>query len=124
MSDMLRLSTQVAPPKKFTVDDEEFELLSLENIGRDDEVKLSVLFHRFTKLLEKFDRATNDESRERLATKVRDTRIEIIVAFTTLGTELADQLPLPAQNALLKAVGKSAGVAEGLNLGGDDDDDD
>ena len=121
---MLRLSTQVAPPKKFTVDDEEFELLTMENIGRDDEARLSMLFHRFEKLLSKLDRATRDDDAQRTAERVRATRIEIITTFTTLPLEIADNLPLPAQNALLKAVGQATGesVADEEDEGYGDDD--
>jgi hypothetical protein len=106
MGELLRLSTELTPTTKFYVDDEEYELLTMEHIGSEKEVELVALFHRFGRQLEALNAAKNDEQARQRAAKVRETRIEIITSFTTLPTEVASKLPLPAQNALLSAANK------------------
>jgi hypothetical protein len=107
---LLELSTQVAPAKKFTVDGDSFDLLSLSHVGKDEEARLMALYRRMERFSRSYDVSKNDQDAEKAANGIRSTRIEIICRFTTLPRHIAEALPLPAQVQLLQAIAAEMGV--------------
>jgi hypothetical protein len=110
---LLTLSTQVEPAKKFTVDGEAFDLLSLSHVGKDEEARLMALYRRMERFSRAYDVSKNDQEAEKAAAGIRNTRLEIICRFTTLPKHIAEELPLPAQVQLLTAIASEMGVGSG-----------
>lgn len=101
---LLSLSTRIAPARKFLVDGEEFEMLTLDHLSPDEEKKVVALFARHGVLASELEMTANVQRGEQLADSVRKTRFQIIRALTTLPKETVEKLPLPAQVSLLTAL--------------------
>ncbi len=110
MSDhILELSTEVEPPKKFTIDDEEYVLKGFEHLSDTEEAKATAAFTRFAQILGRLERAKDDKTAERLATVLRARRIELITLLTNVPKDVAEQLPLGAQSQLFRQIQKETG---------------
>lgn len=112
---LLELSTTVEPSKTFTVDGEEYKLLTLGHLGPEQEAKTMGDSARFENILQRMARAGNDKDAERLAAQARRKRIDILTQLTTMPREVAENLPIPAQTQLFQAVQREA-----LGEAGDD----
>jgi hypothetical protein len=104
---VLDLSTTVDPPPIVAIDDEEFELRTMEHLSPLDEAKLRALVakeERFTDQLTKVP--TTDNNRlEAIAMQLRKTRIDLILLMTTIPKEKIEALPVPAQQQLIALIG-------------------
>lgn len=112
---LLELSTTVEPAKTFTVDGEEYKLLTLAHLGPEDEAHAMGDSARFEGLMQRLSRAGNDKEAERIAGQIRRKRIDILTQLTTMPREIAEALPIPAQAQLFQAVQREA-----LGEAGDD----
>jgi Mn-dependent DtxR family transcriptional regulator len=101
---LLELSTTVEPSKTFTVDDEEYKLLTLAHLGPEDEARAMGDSARFENIMNRMARAGNDKEAERLAASLRRKRIDILCQLTTMPREVVERLPIPAQAQLFQAV--------------------
>lgn len=100
----LALTTKLAPTKKFTVDGEEYEILGLDHLSKEDESKAVALFARHAYIATELEMTPNVQKGKELASRVRDTRMQIIATLTTLPKDIAEKLPLNAQIELITAV--------------------
>lgn len=120
----LALTTKLAPTRKFTVDGDEYEILGLDHLSKEDESKAVALFARHSVIATELDMTSNVEKGKELATRVRSTRLQIIATLTTLPKEIAEKLPLTEQIALITALQadqEETPEATGDTPGGDDD---
>ena len=111
---LFELSTEIAPPKVFAVDGAEYRILGLEHIGREEEARVVALFARHTRLNERLDKEVKQETSEKVALAIHDTRMSIITALTDLPRDVAEKLPHSGQVKLLRFIAEE--------LGGPDDD--
>lgn len=117
----LALTTKLAPTTKFTVDGEEFEILGLDHLSKDDEATVVALFARHNVLAFELDNCSDVARGENLAKRVRKTRILLITKLTTVPQETAEALPLPAQVQLLGAIQQDLNTEETDAEDGDDE---
>jgi len=116
---LLELSTKIAPPKTFIVDEDEYQLLGFEHISKAQEATVTALFSRYNTLNIRLAQAPSKEKAERAATLLYNIRMELMCNLTTLPRDVAEKLPMSAQVQLLNAIrGEVGGSAP------DDDDDD
>lgn len=107
---LLQLSTEVEPPKIFTVDGEEYRILGLEHMGKADEARVLALFARNSKLNKRLeDDRLKTAQAEQVAAALRDTRIELLSTLTDLPKEIAERLPMSAQVKLFRFISKDSG---------------
>lgn len=104
MSDLLTLSTEVAPAKKFMVDGEEYQLLGLDHLSADDEAKTMALFARHSLLASELEMTINTNKGTELALRLKKTRLQIITQVTDLPMDIAENLKVSGQVALLQAI--------------------
>ena len=103
-SPILALSTRVVEPRRFTVDDEPYDLLSLEHLGKDDEAEVMAMFARYQRLALRL-RVVNSESKGReAARRMRELRERLLTKMTTMPLDVASKLPLSQQVVLLEAA--------------------
>lgn len=113
MSDYaVELTTKIEPAKKFKIDDQEFELLGFEHLSDKDESKVTAAFARHGRLAQALVDAKTEAASEKIADKLRDSRITLISMLTTAPKEVIEDLPLPAQAQLLEVIQQVVG-AEG-----------
>lgn len=106
---ILNISTEVTPPKKFAVDDQEYDLLSFDHLSPEKEAAALAEFTRFAQTDAALSRASSDGNAERLAKKLRERRIKLITMLTTLPKDVASTIPLDGQLAIFKAVQAETG---------------
>jgi hypothetical protein len=100
----LALSTRVKPPKKFTVDKVEYDMLGMDHLSKDDETEVMALFARHSSISQELDMAPNVAKGKQAAERLRKCRYAIIAKLTTLPTDVAEKLPLFAQAQLLEEI--------------------
>lgn len=100
----LALTTKLAPTQKFTVDGQEFEILGLDHLSKDDEATVVALFARHNVLAFELENTSDIARGENLAKRTRKTRVQLLTKLTTMPQELVEALPLPAQVKLLQAL--------------------
>lgn len=108
------ISTAADPPDKIELDGVEYDLYGLQHLGKDKENKAVALFARHEHLTQLLYAAENDRDAERISTTMRGVRIDMIVTLTTIPHDVADALPLHAQQELV-------GVMEVTMRGGKSD---
>lgn len=104
MSSVLALTTKVAEPKKFTLDDEEYEMLGMDHLTKSDEAHAVALFSRYMILVQELNVTDNVQKGRAIAESIADCRVAIICKLTTLPKEIAVKLPTPQQALLLEAL--------------------
>lgn len=118
---VLDLTTQVAPTKKFTIDGEEYDLLTLEHLSPEKESLVTATFARFQRIYNRLERASNDGSAIKEASKLRHCRETLILAMTSAPADVVSELGPTAQGKILDAIQTEIVLAGG---GADDDEDD
>jgi len=101
---VLDLTTEIPAPYQFTVDGEPFDLYTYEHLSKDDEAHVQALFRRHTRETKKLAESRDDREAEAVASKNRDTRIDILCALTSMPRDVAERLPLGQQAKLMKEV--------------------
>lgn len=96
------LTSKVEPPKKFTLDGDEFELLGVNHLTPDQEATAMALFARHGILSDEVDSTKNVLRGEELAKTLRATRLKIIHLLTTIPESRV--VPMHVQVKLLEAV--------------------
>lgn len=105
MSDiLLELSTHIREPKKFLVDGKEYQLLGLDHLGQADEVNVMALFARHTILAAELADSKEVKTGERVATRLKETRLSLLTKLTDLPLDIARKLPITAQVRLLETL--------------------
>lgn len=122
-SAILSLSTEVAKPKTFTVDEVEYDLLGLAHLSPNDEAEVTALLSRFEQAGARLDRAKSDQEAKSLAADLRRRRIGLITKMTTIPEDIAEKLPLQAQIKLFAAVRDELSGEADADLAGSDGDD-
>ncbi len=124
---LLALTTDLVPPKKFTVNGDEYQLLSIDHLSSDQEATAAALFARYEFLGQTLAGTPNSTKGTGVALQMQDTRRRILGLFSNLPKEIIAKLPLSQQAALLEAVEseyergtQEAGSAE-AGSGSDDD---
>jgi hypothetical protein len=121
----LELSTELSPPKLFTIDGEEFQILGVDHLSPDQEAQVTALFAKHSLIATDLQYERNMKKGEQLAQRLRNVRLEILSRLTTAPKETLDRLPLPGQLALLKELqtGLTADDEEEMGKPGSDDSD-
>jgi hypothetical protein len=101
---VLELSTRVAPPKKFTVDGEEYSLLGVDHLSKEGETEAMALLARHSILMNQLAVTGNTDKGKLIAGRIRDCRLKVICKLTTLPAEVAGELPVSAQADLLETI--------------------
>lgn len=121
---LLQLTTEVAPAKQFTVDEEPYLLYGLNHLSKKDETEALALFARHAILVARLESSANVNKGKQLADEVKKCRLQILTRLTNLPQEIAEALPLGEQVKLFKAVQDEIGDdgdIEGLGSGSFDD---
>lgn len=118
---MLTLSTRVVPARKFTVDGEEYEILGLDHLSREDEALVTARFSKYSQTAGNLSIEENLTKGTELALSLRKQRTAILTQLTTLPKDVADKLPTRPAIALIEAIQKEM---EGEGTGDEDDEPD
>lgn len=118
---ILDLSTKVAPTKKFTIDGEEYDLLTLENLSPEKEAHVTATFARFQRVYKRLENAKSDPAAEKEAIKLRTYRETLILTMTTAPADIVRELSPAAQGKLLDAIQTEIVLAGGNAVDDDDD---
>lgn len=109
---VLELTTAVVPGKKFTVDGDEYLMKNPDHMSEEDESRVMGKFAIHGRLARQLDMASAEPEARKIAVKLRDSRIGLITELTSLPKDVATQLPMSAQAALLQQVQKEMGVGD------------
>jgi hypothetical protein len=104
VSDILSLSTRVLPTRKFKVDGEEYEILSLDHLSRDDEALVHARFSRYGQTATDLSIERDLQKGTQLALSLRKQRAAILAQLTTMDRALADKLPTNDSVKLIEAI--------------------
>lgn len=104
---VLDLSTSVDPPPIVAIDDEEFELRTMEHLSPVGEAKLRALVAKEERYTDQLSRlpASDDTRLEAVAGQLRKTRIDLIILMTNIPKATIEKLPVPAQQKLIALIG-------------------
>lgn len=117
------LTSAVAPPNKFKLDDEAYELYTFDHLNANDEVKVTSLFTMFNRLNSMLERCKSESQADKIAKRLRDIRVDLIARLTSVPRSVVEKLPVPVQAQLLELVNENMTenvIAEAA--AGDDDD--
>jgi hypothetical protein len=125
MTELLSLSTVAKEPAKFLIDGEEFKMFTFDHISKEAESATVALFAKLERQQDVLAIEEKVEVAEKVATRIRTTRLKILGHLTNVPAERLDELPLSAQVTLLEAV--SIAITESTEpeeTGNDEGDDD
>jgi hypothetical protein len=100
----LDFTTALKPTKKFKVDGQPYEILTLDHLSPEGEAEVTAQFARFGVLQMELEMSKNVTKGTALAEAVQATRITILTRLTTMPKEVAASLHLTQQVALFEAV--------------------
>ena len=109
---LFALSTHVVAPKKFTVDGEEFNLLSLDHLSKEEEAMVMALFARHALLGQELELSPNAKRGAEVAERLRNCRLQLLTRLTTMSKSVAESLPLSEQARLLSALEEEMALVE------------
>lgn len=101
---VLAISTAVEPSPVFTVDGAEYKILTFNHLSAEAEADVTAMLARYDRMTTALEVTGSDSEARSLAHKLREKRIDIICALSTLPRSLATTLPLSAQATLLQAI--------------------
>lgn len=101
---LLELSTQVDEASMFTVDGEEYKLLSFDHLSDAEEAEVMGMFQRMQVKSEDFDRAKNEQAAANIATQLKTLRTRILTAMSTMPEEISASLPPSAAGQIIRAL--------------------
>jgi len=100
----LALTTAIKPPKKFTVDGEEFDLLGIDHLSAETEAEVMALFARYALLTADLENASNVMKGKEIAERMKTTRLAVLTKLTTMPKDTAAKLPLSQAVRLMEAI--------------------
>lgn len=100
----LNLTTAVSPPKTFTIDGVEYNLLGPDHLSPDQEAEAMALFARHALIQQQLDMTERLAEGEATAKRLRTCRILVLSKLTTIPKALVEKLPLSIQVTLLEAI--------------------
>lgn len=103
-SPLFELTTAVAPPRVFTVDDEEYQLLDTEHFTKVQEVHSQALFSRYLTIARKMISTSGRSELEKLAGFMYELRMEILETHTTVPRDVLEKLSVSSQLKLLESI--------------------
>lgn len=101
---ILNLSTSLIETKKFLIDGSEFSLLGLEHLGEEDEAEAVALFAQYSRLMVELGGASNVERGKKVAQRMRDVRVRILVVLTDAPRAVVNAWPLGVQSKVMAAA--------------------
>ena len=109
---ILSLSTTVAPAKHISVDDVEYDLLTLEHLSKAQEARVIYLFKKHDRLAQVLDEVDDEKRAMAAALDQTKIRVDLLTTITTMPAEVAEKLNLPAGTKVLEAFAREAGLME------------
>lgn len=121
---LLSLTTTIAPAQKFLLDEAEFEFLTLEHLGKEDEAYVTALFAQLERLQERLSIETKLESATNVAKRIKATRVSLLERLTSVPLEKLNAAPTPVQVRLLEEASDAmmSSFDEEEEIGSDDGD--
>ena len=107
-------STVLDKPRTLSIDDELYEVRNASHLGKEEEVTLVALYKEHDRISDKLVKSEDRSKVEKLATDQRGIRIEMITAFTTIPQDLAEKLPLFAQNEIVSIIAREMKLVHNL----------
>ena len=98
------ISTRVKPPRKFLLDETEYELLGPDHLSADDENEVLALFARHAYTTRELEVAGTLNQGTAIAARLRKLQEKIISKTTTVPLDVIATLPPQAKAKLLEAV--------------------